>query len=519
MAYVGFAARLAGGAALAAILASGCAAIDDPTTPCPALLIGDADAGSVVRAHAPVLAVSAGDSPAVVHYRCDDNGCDLTQSPLLGIDQTNQIMVTSGGGYVLATDRRGLLLLRYRVGSEVIESKGRLTPLLDATPVSFIDSLRGSDWIVARDAQRRLVSYLPAEQPRGHVLAADPAVDVLAVGHDYVVVQGADDELITAIAATDDAFHPAGTRVPLARGSSPTAVTLTSDDQHIAVSLGSGGSGGHETMVFRTSDGALTDRFVGRLAAARDGAAAIPGLSAVSADGAYLAFTTASESLALRDLSTGGACLVHSATTGPTRVAGFAADGVVYFETEAAIGERAIRAWQPSRRYLSTISSTAEGYRLASVPARLTSISPEPWAVGLRNGVHAVIQDNAASYLDVDSVIFAPRDDERIWAVDAAGAGTRDHIALQLRQIGPDAHPQPRVTNTPQGRFRRVVRRLEEACVSTGSPGSWGYQCGGGSGADFFRASPSPTTDDPDSVVPDPSYDACGVGKALSTLR
>ena len=87
----------------AAIFAAlcGCGVVTDPSTPCEAEDLGEAEPGAMVsRRHAPVLAVTAAPTPFVLAYLCPestDEGCTLRKIELEDLAPGNQIMLTSSG--------------------------------------------------------------------------------------------------------------------------------------------------------------------------------------------------------------------------------------------------------------------------------------------------------------------------------------------------------------------------------------------------------------------------------------
>lgn len=524
-------------------LVTGCDDLSDPSTPCGALELGDAEPGAVVsRSHAPVLAMAGGNAdPFVLYYDCGGSdpesgseptqGCTLRRADLEGLSGRNAVMVTSAGGYVLATDRNAQLLITYSFdGIDIAREVVALDN--DGVPAELLGSLRNSNWVVGLDADRELVRYRPTAQTGTRVAPDIDGLTLATVGEQYIVgrVWHDTDDSSLYLVPVDDTLPELryGPKL-LMRGADPSRIVMTPGDEHVAVTLGSGDSA--YTLVFRVPDGALVDRFEGALVSGREEMTETVGLRAVSPDGSHLAYKTHAGSIALRELGTASACLVRSAhTSGETTLAGFSAEGLLYFETESGPGRTAISAWNPSERSLSVLSKPDAGARLVAVPSR-TDEDALPWAVGVRSGSYMALADSQPpESLALDSAVFIPRDDPELWVLDAESldSGTRK---LDLRRItarrNPDAalryaeldSPAHQVDQQQRNSLDIVLSAPQTACLSTGTPGARAYACGSGGDDRFLAGATSPKGEDPirpstpDPEVPDLDHNpTCGFG-------
>jgi hypothetical protein len=210
---------------------------------------------------------------------------------------------------------------------------------------------------------------------------------------------------------------------------------------------------------------------------------------------------------------------VHSAWAGSsTRLAGFSADGVLYFETAEGPGRSSVNAWIPHRKERRELSGPEAGFVLTAVPARLASEDERPWAMGAHDGVLAALQsEEEPKSLNLDDAVFVPREGADIWAVSTASTSNNDRTlrlarivprwSEQLRSLAFDAPDQPEYVEAELGSPPRPdsdPKPLEEkfggpalVCMSTGAPGGWAYSCGSASDRNFLAAPTTPSTEDP----------------------
>ncbi|MBV1861276.1 MAG: hypothetical protein KUG77_22855 [Nannocystaceae bacterium] len=540
---------------------SGCDGLSDPSTPCGTLELGDAEPGTMVsRRRAPVLAWAGGsfgsgsNEPFVLHHECKtaadaadlDAQCVLRRTTLadLGSGQ-NAVLVTSAGEYVLSTDRgeQQLHIFRFNAdgtldGDRDDEGRaiGQRFPLRADLPVELLASLRGSNWIIGLDEDRQLRRYWPGEDEAARIAPEHPNLTLATVGEQHIIGRvrhGSGDDslyLVPIDDGLDGHLHP---RL-LLRGREATRIVIGPRDENVAVTLGHGDTA--QTLVFRIPDGELVDRFDGALISGREDLTETTGLRAVSPDGSHLAYKTAAGSIALRDISSGSACLVRSAkTSGSTRLAGFSAEGLLYFESELGPGETSISVWNAADRYLAVLSPPEVGARLAAVPSR-TPPDAMPWAVGVRSGSFMALADSQPpTSIDLDDAVFIPRDDADLWVLgsDSLTGGAR---RIDVRRL--TSHMTPAATlrfgelesaqhETGNGEELKthetlgvVVAGPQTACLSTGTPGTRAYACGSGSDRDFFSGATSPKGEDPDRPsqagrspeIPDLEHPRCGPG-------
>ncbi len=546
-------------------LGGGCDELSDPSTPCGTLELGDAEPGTMVsHRRAPVLAWaggsvgSGGNEPFVLHYECDaaaaddasdpETPCTLRRTTLadLGSGQ-NAVLVTSAGEYVLSTDRGEQQLHVFRFNpdgsfdgerDEDGRALGQRLALGEDLPVELLASLRGSNWVIGLDEDRQLRRYWPG-RTRADLIAPDlPNLTLATVGEQHIIGRvrhGSGDDSLYLVPIDDNLSHSLEPRL-LMRGRVATRIVVGPRDESVAVTLGHADTA--QTLVFRIPDGELLDRFDGELISGREDLTETTGLRAVSPDGSHLAYKTAAGSVALRDIGSGSACLVRSAkTAGSARLAGFSAEGLLYFESELGPGETSISVWNASDRYLAVLSTPEVGARLAAVPSR-TPQDAMPWAVGVRSGSYMALADSEPpENIDLDDAVFIPRDDADLWVLGSdsliGGARRIDVRRLTSRrtpsstlrfgelesaahETGSDDNPETHDT------LGVVVAGPQTACLSTGTPGTRAYACGTGSDRDFFAGATSPKGEDPDRPtqagrspeVPDLENPRCGPGGA-----
>jgi hypothetical protein len=289
-------------------------------------------------------------------------------------------------------------------------------------------------------------------------------------------------------------------------------IVITPRDELVAVTYGEGDNAW--TKVFRVPDGKRVQIWKGAMVSGRADVGELPGLRAVSPDGSHIAYRTEQGSLAMRSLDAHSSCLVRSSLhDSTTRLAGFSADGVLYFETEDGPGRTAVNAWTPQRKERRRLSSPDDGFVLTAVPARPNEDSEVQWAVGMRSGsYYAALQaDRDPEPLGLDDAVFPQRDDADIWTVhtEKLANGNRQ---VGLKRIVPRWSAQMRALafdDPAEAYFADVddpdvLVHLEQqfsspslVCMSTGAPGSWAYSCGNAGDKNFLAAPTTPSTENP----------------------
>ena len=523
-----------------ATLVTGCFEIADPAAPCTAIDLGDADPSTVVNNEmAPVLALAADfdktDTPFLLHYVCPYEGasqadCKLTRTELTGPSGENAVLVTSAGNYVVVTDQDTRQIKRFPItwqGLGAAKTSG-----VDGLPVRLLASLRNSDWVIARDLDGNLLRYHPAKTSASRIAADHDGMMLAAVGEQHIVgriVLGEDREELYLIPIDDELsyLHRGPVRLG-ARDRIASRIVFAPGDLTVSVTYGTGDSA--ETKVFQVPDGGLMQRFSGELVSGRAALEELPGMRAVSPDGSHLAYRTPQGSLAMRDIENAASCVVQSATHEKTRVAGFSASGLLYFETTTGPGQTSVKTWVPHDQHRVELSRLDEGYTLNAVPARSGGDAEDtPWAVGLNEGTLVGLQEALQPQsLGLANPVFLPRDDDHLWALNTTrDVGTR---TLEIKRVKPRWSNQMRalafddptdpdfeesdaneddVVENGEGPLRVILSDPRRACLSTGAPGSWAYACGEASDRNFLAATP-PSSEDPFSnptpepeVVPD----------------
>lgn len=500
-------------------LSAGCFQSTDPARPCAAMELGEPEPATFTsRSLAPILALSASD-PVVLHHVCtdpdDETSCTINRTELPGLQEGNAVMITGAGHYVIGIDKSRVQLRWYRFDhSGLAETQSQ--PIDDQNGVvRLVASMRGedNDWVIVRDVNGRLARYAPKV---GHALLASDVDDlhVAAVGEDHLlarrVLDGTREALylvpVTPRARTDGAR----TRL-LMEGRTLSRVALSPRDEFVVATSGTGS--GAQTFVFDVRDGSIVDRFDGAAVSGRGALAEVPGLRPVSPDGTHLAYRTPSGAAALRDLLEQSSCLVRSSSAGNHDLAGFAADGRVFLESNEGPGRRRVLAFDPSTRHLSELAPAAERFTLAAVPAYTAHReSARVWAIGVRNGSYSALQEDADPQgLDLTDPVFMPRDDEAMWVANARHAQSNDGRSLRVTRVSPRLETQTRAyrfastedsevtVETPEGpeKFRSRLPPGRRICLSTGTPGAWGYRCGEPGDTRFLGSTPAPSSERP----------------------
>jgi hypothetical protein len=212
--------------------------------------------------------------------------------------------------------------------------------------------------------------------------------------------------------------------------------------------------------------------------------------------------------VALRDLEDHSACMIRPATAARHVLAGFAADGTLYFESiergatevNGAVGPDAeiVYAYDPKTEDFTALTDNEHIWRLYAVPPqRYETESGElvPWAVVAIDGFHAARPGARPQPLYYDEVSFLPRGDESLWLIEGQeGDGFNDPNWLFVRRVqpsSPDGGPlqfesetaDPSVLDNGErlDRFTRKYMRKSSVCVSTSQSASrttpWATSC------------------------------------------
>ncbi len=528
-------------AGLTAVGPTACGQISDPAVPCDRIALGEAAAGTVdAHADSPVLAISDTPRPFVVHPVCDEQACRWERTFLAGNPDTgnatdtalsggSELLLTSNGRWVVAIDRpsQGNPELRsWRIDpwADAPVREHARQPIADGDAVTLVAGLRNSDTIVVRNRDLELGSIDPRNLTFEPMASTRPALKVVAVGDHHIVgreIIDGEDERVVLVPVTSDTPNFSDGAVELATLPALSRVELTADDEFVMLVGGEGDDA--ETFMFSVDDGVLVDRFIGGAVNGARRLDTLPGMHAVSPDGSHLAYRTASGALALRDLAASSSCLVRSASGGDHSVAGFVADAMLYLQADHGQGESHVFAFDTHSRTLTPLDAGSRGHHLVAAPPRLAERG-RPWAVGVRDGSYRALQEGAEAVgLGLDGPVFVPRGDgnSALWLADRYQVENQTRIGL--RRFMPesaggtyrfdradDVASVPEIfaaggSTTPLGATLSRLSTGERPCLSTGTPGGWGFQCGTAGATDGFLATaPMPASELRDPELPDP---------------
>jgi hypothetical protein len=202
--------------------------------------------------------------------------------------------------------------------------------------------------------------------------------------------------------------HTSGrfSQVAVTRGETPADDPQPTD--HRIVATASEGADGPVTMVFDAHSGEAIDQFPGKVVTSLNDLTSVEGLSAATPDGKAVAYITPKKSLAMRDLDGGGSCLVRSHRSGDHGVAGFSADGVLFFESFEYDRYSNTRHDRIYSHDVQTGTSDAltpadESHTLKAVPPGMVGLgtvsNPDDklaWAISVHGGARWAVQPNDA---------------------------------------------------------------------------------------------------------------------------
>jgi hypothetical protein len=513
--------------------------------------LGEARAGMVAaHASAPVLVLSDSPRPFVILAAKDPGTGELSQRRVyldrdINRDENceggvcrdhfdhlhggSEVLVTGSGRFIVALDHEGGDTLF----SWFVHEDGSLEQRLAPTGVgddganSLITSLRDSDTVIVRDGRNRLRSVSNPSYASAELIADDfEQLQLVAVGNRHVIgrelIDDTHERLVLVPVDRQDGDLREATALIVAPAF--TQVELTADDGHVIATSGSGDDA--ETFVFEVGSGLLVDRFLGAAVTGAHELESMAGMRASSPDGSHLAYRTPSGALALRDLLGASSCLVRSSSAGDHSVAGFAADGMLYMQADAAAAESHVFAFDTRARRLIALDPGGRGHHLAGVPSRLLD-RRKPWAIGVRNGSYSAVQPDAPPLgIGAQAPVFVPRDDDGLWMADVRRSDSSR--SMSLRRLLPRPSASGRgfdfgdldsndaiveiddvEEGTLVGESLATLFPTERLCLATGSPGGWAYQCNANSRSEFFAVAPMPQTENPrdgqnDGEVEDP---------------
>jgi hypothetical protein len=541
---------------------AGCSLDSEPHAICGSLDLSTAQTRGFEQEAPTVVALSTDPGKITVVRSCelsDCNGAEL-RSQTIDTDSSDipdQLLLTASGRW-----------LTYRIGSQL-----HRYDLAEADPNDakkggpggvheLVGALRGGDWLIYRTwgantdpldetpsvHDSELWAYYVGEdsedqtnQPEdphfriGEALGSDFDLRIAAMGHRHVVARrilGDGNEELYLVRIAPARRHDElgsssrGKPLLLARGDRFERILITSgpspaehgdpwEFEHEVPTdvrvIATSGSGSHaRTLIFAVSDTTQIANFEGAVVSSPIPLEDIAGLSPVSPSGTHLAYITPRGSLALRDLDSHSACMIRPATAARHVLAGFAADGTMYFESvergasevNGAAGPDAeiVYAYDPKTEEFTALTDNKHTWRLYAVPPeRYETEDGEriPWAVVAMDGFYAGRPNARPQPLYYDDVSFLPRGDESLWLLEGEeGDGYDDQNRLTLRRVQPnstasndslefDPEADPSVLENGNGdpvdRFERIYWRKDSVCVSTSQSASrttpWATSC------------------------------------------
>jgi len=496
--------------------------------------LGEARAATVTSNNDAPVVVVTGDAPFVLLRSCDADGCEIVHADLDVADGAT-VILTSQGRYAVTIRTPSTpnvqvfeILTTPRTLTEADKAEGAspwivpletsLRPNDDTTPQRLVAGMRGSDWIVTRTRNGELGRYLPpnGDTPEQAGLIAEGLDDlnVVAIGEHYLIgrVIHSSDEDSLYLVPVDPGLDGEGP-IRLMRGPTVARALLTADDERVVVTAGSGDSA--ETFVFGVPDGELLDRFVGAIVSGTKLGEEVPGLRGASPDGSHAAYRTASGALAMRALDLGSSCLVRSSTAGDHRVAGFAADGVLFAEAADGLDSTTLLAFDPKTRDMVSLGQSDNAYHLAAVAAEMPEdddAGREYWATAVSSGTYATVSSNGPDtpLQGLRDASFMSRDGDSVWVLETFTPPDERERSLGVRRIAPSRTDVGLQFSESTREAHRVVTEAlgtpSDVCVSTGVPGAWAHQCkpAGSTSSTYFSTNSGQAEEDPEQRLPEP---------------
>lgn len=542
-------------AAVASLAA--CGLDSEPAQMCGSLDLAVTQTRSFEHDAPTVVALSDDAGRITVVRSCEPVGdceAELVTQVIPDIIKPDQLLLTASGRWL--TYRIGSTLFRLDLDDLDPDEKRSDEGVLGGVH-ELIGSLRGGDWLIYRTwgqhaftsdgtppvHESELWAYYVGELPPGvdtpphfRLGHGDFDLRVAAMGHRHVVARrilGNGEEELYLIRIAPARRHDElgassrGNPLLLARGKRFSRVLITSgpspaergdpwEFQHdvpidVRVIATSGEGSSARTLVYAVSDATQIANFEGAVVSSPIPLQDVAGLSAVSPSGTHLAYITPRGSLALRDLESHDACMIRPATAARHMLAGFAADGTLYFEStergrsqiNGAVGPSVeiVYAYDPKSQEITALTDDQHTWRLYAVPPRRYESEEGrliPWAVVALDGFHAARSGARPQPLFYDDVSFLPRGDESLWLIEGENASGFDDInRLTIRRVQPglpsedqplefESHTaDPTVlengTGDPLERFTRSYSWKSSVCVSTSQSASrttpWATSC------------------------------------------
>ncbi|MFV8755993.1 hypothetical protein ACNOYE_36030 [Nannocystaceae bacterium ST9] len=527
--------------AFALICPSACSLDDLP--PCGAIEIAPAQPRGLTTPSPTVMAISDGSKSVTVLRSCsalaDCGDADLREQKVEVTAPPEQILLTGSGRWLTYVTNRHEL---HRIDLDAD------TPTPSAVAVEFdrvelVGSLRGGDWILYRGwskatnsdpealppthASELFARYVgsPGGFPFDHE-AKTIRIDagqfrVAAVGHRNLVVRkslGNDREelylvrIAPSFRSDEHGSSQIGETLLLARGKSFQRVIVTSGQtprelgdkdafptlpNDLLVIATSGDDEDARTVVYDIRDLGLVANFEGEVATSLLPLHDVPGLSGLSPDSSHLAYLTKRGALALRNLDTQTSCELRSAEGDGHVMAGFAADGTLYFESreDDILDDPDPRIREFDRVYAYDTASATHTLISESPYRRPLRAVPQwhpaglPWAIFSSSGSSTVSVPGTGMGMDAIGFEFASflsPDDQSLWVLGAA-ASDGDELSyeteLMLRRIHMSANGQIEAQGPSVGDqdfFRLSYSSSDRICVSLAQSTRatpWATQC------------------------------------------
>jgi hypothetical protein len=462
-------------------------------------------------------------------------GADLVeqQIELTGSGQVDQLLLSSNGRWLVVRSDKQLRSYDMDAMSTPDDVSPKYVEHLGPTDVeSLVGSLRSGDWVVYR-SQSGLAAYNLATHEQLTFPGQAENLFAVALGDRHIVARsyvggGVEDLYMLTIdpyrakqagsSKNKAKFITRGdnfTRVVITRGETPEGETIPTD-RHIVVTDGDQSSNA-TSRVFSAHTGDITDWFDGAVITSDKPMTNTEGLSATTPDGKSIAYITASNSVALRQPDDRGSCLVRSGRSGKHGLAGFAADGTLFFEAEErnAGGHRHDRIFSYNLEELDMQPLTPDtgSFHLKAVPHAAHAKYEEnqarqmvSWAVATHESKPNTVQGQGVNpqRLGFGNVSYMPRKtsdapnaDQSLWLVEAKKVeGNENLVSLQLGRLTPlidgdgkvqiDTDGQPTTCGSEEECaesapivqvFERVFPSANSLCVGTARIDGWARDC------------------------------------------
>ena len=489
--------------------------------PCDEFDAGEAPDNQVDRAHVGPIAAIAMKESFLLRNVCDGDDCQYDKLELPNLDAGSQVMLSTSGHFLVGINRTDGRIWTHEFDDNGRRKTERQTYVHPTDgPAILVIGLRDSDSLIVRDRRNRLGVYEPGGY-QALPIAADlgPNARLAAIGEQHVVIRIDHDNGTESLYLVDVGEEPLPGKLrqiesPLKIATGHfSSVVFGPGDGTLVLSSGKGRDA--SVLVVDIATTTVIDAFEGDVISApqdndKRATEEFPGLHAISPSGDQIAYRTVSGSLAVRRLGEHSSCLVRNTNRlgtgrdpgnndGNHVAAGFSADGIIYAQYAVGTDQSFVYAYEPRHQQMTTLGREESGWRLTAVPGRVTTPDGEAqqlWAIGRREfGEYTSIGERGAEgHVISTELMFMPRDDEGIWALDTDDELENDANspgALSVRRLVPpawtngnlrfDQEPDDQIIDHFVGGVDEGPLRLPlngRMCVSSGVPGRWAYHCG-----------------------------------------